>query len=160
MYTPKQPEAHSSQSQWLTWQSTWQRLCTLETPLRLYSRPVLPCSTTSPPYPFMASPTSPYPALHLTCQGTFGTPAPKPSISASQSPMMPTVLETTPHHETGTPYANRKCCTLTLNFLNKNKRQGQSSLYKRSPLDWSKKVRNERQNHVLLGTDTLSAVLY
>lgn len=51
MYTPKQPEAHSSLPLWLTWQSAWQSLRTQENLLRLHSHPVLPCSAPSPPYP-------------------------------------------------------------------------------------------------------------
>lgn len=54
---------------------------------------------------FMASPTSLYPTLHLTCQSTFGTPGPSLPFLPTSLTTMPMVLETTPHHEIGTPYA-------------------------------------------------------
>lgn len=92
----------------------------------------------------MASHTSYYPTLHLTCQSTFGTPGLSLPFLPTSLPMMPMILETTPYCETGTPYATEKYCPLTLNFLNKNDGRGQSSLCERSPLDWSKSEKLEK----------------
>lgn len=152
MYTPKQPEAHSSQSQWLTWQSAWQPLCTLETPLRLYSRPVLPCSLPSPPYPLPSwrppLPTSHYPTLHLTCQSTFGTPGPSLPYLPTSLTMMPIVLETNSAPWNWHTVRYRKYCPLTLNFINKNDRRGESSLCERSPFGLIQKGEKEEQCRV------------
>lgn len=54
---------------------------------------------------FMASLTSHYAPLHLACQSTFGTPGPSLLFLPARLTVMPMVLETTLHHETGTQYA-------------------------------------------------------
>lgn len=160
MYTPKQPEAHSSQSQWLTWQSAWQPLCTLEIPLRLDSRPVLPRSPPSPPYPL------PWRRPPL--------PTTQPSISHAKAHLAPQdqafnfcqpvslwcqwFWKHTPRHETGTRYAAENTAHLHSTFLNKNDRRGESSLCERSPLDWSKNEKWEEEQ--CRGADPHSAVLY
>lgn len=80
MYTPKQPEAHSSQSRWLIWQFIWQPLRTLKTALRLCFRPVLCCTPLpSPPHPYFSLASLPsHTPRHIWHHRI------KPSIPASQ----------------------------------------------------------------------------
>lgn len=155
MYTPKQPEAHSSQSQWLTWQSAWQPLCTLETPLRLHSRPVLPCSLSSPPYPL--------PSWRPPLLATQTSISHAKADLALQDQNLPIYANLSPYDANG--FGNnsapwnwhftahyRKYCPLTHNFLTKNGSWGESSLFERSPQGWSKKkwdMRNVGMFHIL-----------
>lgn len=160
MYTPKQPEAHSNESQWLTWQSAWQPLCTLETPLRLYSRPVLPCSTTIPSLSLHGIPHFPLPSPPSHMPRHIWHPSTKPSISASQSH-----CDANSFGNSSTPWNwhtihNRKHCPLKLNFLNKN--EARRILVQREiSIGVIQKMRSERgRNNVLLVADTHSAALY
>lgn len=160
MYTPKQPEAHSSQSQWLTWQSAWQPLCTLETQLRLYSRPVLPCSTTIPSPSLHGTPDFPLPSPPSHMPRHIWHPNTNASVSASQS-----YDDANSFGNNSAPWNwhaihNRKHCPLKLNFPNKNKAGrilGKWELF----IGMIQKMRSgRRRNNMLLHADTYLAELY
>lgn len=144
MYTPKQPEAHSSQSQWLTWQSAWQPLCTLETALRLI--PALSCRAHYHPLPILylhGVPHFPLPNPLSHMPKHIWHPRTKPSISANQSHYDANGFGNKSAPWNWHTMRSRKYCPLTLNFLNKNDRRGESSLCEWSPLDWSKYEKRE-----------------
>lgn len=119
MCTPKQPEAHSSQSRQLTRQSTWQPVCMLETALRLCSCPVLPCSVPFPPYPLPSrrptrSSVQPFISHANACLALWNQAF---RFCQPLSLSLPMVLETSIQCEIGSPYATERLPTI--NFPNK-----------------------------------------
>lgn len=147
-YTPKQPEAHSSRSQWLTWQSAWQPLCTPENPLLLYSRPVLSGPPTSPthllttlhpPHP-VSHPAVSHAKKHLaTCNQTF---------SSCQVVLLRCQWFWEQH---GFIKLARKYCSLTLNVLSINNMLQEPSVWKNNYWNVAKRRKMDEE--------TLSLVL-